>query len=89
MAMAVFVSIITFTDPLSLLSCIGSCLQTKAAFSQQDKALRFWMIIGTSFWLTHNALAQSPTAVLMEALFISSNLMGYYRFYIAKQPVTH
>ncbi len=83
MATAVLVSAITFTGPLSILSCIGSCLQTKAAFCQQDKALRLWMIIGTSFWLIHNALAQSPTAVLMEALFISSNLIGYYRFYIA------
>jgi hypothetical protein len=30
----------------------------------------------------HNILAGSPGAVLMEAIFISSNIVGYFRFYI-------
>lgn len=87
MGAAVLVSAITFTGSLSLLSGIASCLQTKAAFCQQDKHLRMWMMLGTSFWLLHNVLANSPTAVLMEALFIGSNFIGYYRFYIAKTPI--
>ena len=40
------------------------------------------MLIGTSLWIVHNFLAGSPGAVLMEAIFISSNLVGYFRFYI-------
>lgn len=87
MGAAVIVSVITFTGALSLLSVIASCLQTKAAFCQQDKKLRLWMMLGTSVWLLHNVLAHSPTAVLMEALFIGSNIMGYYRFHIAKTPL--
>jgi hypothetical protein len=40
------------------------------------------MLVGTMIWITHNYLAGSPGAVLMEALFISSNLVGYFRYYI-------
>ena len=55
-----------------------------AAFQEDDRRLRQLMIVGTSFWLLHNYLIGSPTAVLMEVLFISSNLVGYYRYYFKK-----
>jgi hypothetical protein len=55
-----------------------------AAFQEDDRRLRQLMIVGTSFWLLHNYLIGSPTAVLMEVLFISSNLAGYYRYYVKK-----
>lgn len=73
---------LTYTGVVSLLSCIGAVIQTVAAFNQNDKKLRQLMIVGTSFWLFHNYLVESPMAVIMEALFIGSNLVGYYRFYI-------
>ncbi|PKG80867.1 hypothetical protein CXF85_22455 [Colwellia sp. 75C3] len=72
----------TFNGVVSLISCVGAVMQTIAAFCPKDKKLRQLMIVGTSFWLLHNYLVNSPTAVIMEALFISSNLFGYYRFYI-------
>ena len=74
----------TFQGFLSILSCIGSIFQTLGAFNRDDKHLRQLMIIGTLFWLCHNFFAHSPVAVLMEILFLSSNLIGYYRFYIKK-----
>lgn len=80
---AMVVTSLTYSGVISLISFTGATLQTIAAFCQQDKKLRQFMIIGTSVWLVHNALVGSPTAVLMEALFISSNLIGYYRFYIS------
>ena len=42
------------------------------------------MLIGTGLWLIHNILAGTPMAVLMEILFITSNLVGYYRFYMKR-----
>jgi Bacterial inner membrane protein len=76
---------ITFQGLLSILSGVGSIFQTLGAFNRNDKHLRQLMIIGTLFWLCHNFLAQSPVAVLMEILFLSSNIIGYYRFYFPKQ----
>jgi hypothetical protein len=74
-------SVITYSGLISVISCLGSIFQTIAAFNKDDRRLREFMIIGTAFWLLHNYLIGSPTAVIMEVLFISSNLFGYYRFY--------
>ncbi len=79
----------TFQGFLSILSCLGSIFQTFGAFSNNDKRLRQLMIIGTFFWLCHNYFAASPVAVLMEILFLSSNFIGYYRFYFKGQECTN
>lgn len=73
---------VTFSGVVSLVSGLASVIQTAAAFNQDDRRLRELMIVGTALWLIHNYLVGSPTAVLMEALFISSNLIGYYRYYL-------
>ncbi|NRD74939.1 YgjV family protein [Shewanella sp. VB17] len=78
---ALMITLTTFSGLLSVLSFSGTIFQTTAAFCQSDQRLRQLMIVGTSFWLVHNYLAGSPTAVLMELLFIGSNLLGYYRYY--------
>ncbi len=85
--MAVFIgaslviAAVTFHGMLSILSCLGSICGTIGSFSRTDKRLRQLMLLATSLWLVHNVLAGSPTAVLMEGVFISSNLVGYYRYY--------
>ncbi|QYJ87241.1 YgjV family protein [Shewanella mesophila] len=81
LAMSTLVTTLTFGGLLSLISFAGSAMQTVAAFCQSDQRLRQLMIIGTSLWLINNILVGSPTAVLMEMLFIGSNLVGYYRYY--------
>jgi hypothetical protein len=73
---------LTYVGFISLMSCAGSLLQTTAAFCEDDKRLRELMIVGTSFWVFHNYLAHSPMAVVMELLFMTSNVVGYYRYYI-------
>ncbi|TKB50623.1 YgjV family protein [Ferrimonas sediminicola] len=65
----------------SLLSGLGSTIQTIAAFRPCDRQLRLTMLLGISFWLAHNLLVGSPMAVAMESLFILSNLVGYWRHY--------
>jgi hypothetical protein len=44
--------------------------------------LRQLMFIGTCLWLIHNIIAGSPGAVIMEIIFLSSNMVGYFRYYI-------
>jgi len=86
--MAVFVvatvtiSIVTYEGVLSILGCSGATFGTVASFCREDKLLRQLMLAGTSLWIVHNFLAGSPGAVLMEAIFISSNIVGYFRYYI-------
>ena len=78
---AVAVATLTFHGTLSVLGCIGAIFGTIGSFCKEDKQLRLNMLAATSVWLAHNCLAGTPTAVLMEALFLASNLLGYYRFY--------
>ncbi|CAK2649337.1 YgjV family protein [Vibrio crassostreae] len=72
---------LTYSGLVSVIGCFASIFQTVAAFNKDDRRLREFMIVGTALWLTHNYLIGSPTAVVMEILFISSNLIGYYRYY--------
>ena len=76
------VAAVTYEGILSILGCSGAIFGTIASFSNDDKLLRQLMFIGTSLWLIHNILAGSPGAVLMEIIFLGSNLVGYFRYYI-------
>lgn len=81
-SLAVMIAIVTFSGPLSILTCLGSIFGTVGSFCKEDKRLRQFMLLGTALWLINNVLIGSPMAVVMEILFIGSNLIGYYRFYI-------
>lgn len=84
------ISAFSFEGLLSVLGCTATVFTTIASFSKDDKLLRQLMLVGTMIWITHNYLAGSPGAVLMEALFISSNLVGYFRYYIRpKKLILH
>ena len=82
--LSILVSIITFQNFLSIISCIAAIFGTLASFHKEDRQLRQLMVLGSSFWILHNALVFSPVAVIMETIFLSSNLIGYYRFYLKK-----
>ncbi len=76
------IAALSYEGLLSILACAGGCFGTAASFCKEDKQLRQLMLVGTSLWIIHNYLAGSPAAVLMEAIFIGSNLVGYFRYYI-------
>jgi len=75
---------LTFHGILSLCSGMGSIFGTIGSFCRSDRTLRLVMIGATSLWLVHNCLAGTPMAVLMEALFLGSNILGFYRFYLRR-----
>ena len=83
--LSLIIGIVTFHGGLSVLSTLGAIFGTMSAFEKNDKQLRQLMMVATSFWIIHNTLALTPVAVVMELLFISSNAVGYYRFYIKKR----
>lgn len=83
-ALSILVSILTFQGYLSIISCLAAIFGTLGSFHKEDQQLRQLMIIASSLWILHNALSLSPLAVVMEFLFLGSNLIGYYRFYIKK-----
>ncbi|EKD35386.1 MAG: hypothetical protein ACD_75C01933G0002 [uncultured bacterium] len=86
----IVVAAASYEGILSILAGTGGVFGTVASFCKEDKQLRQLMLVGTSLWLIHNILAGSPGAVVMEVLFIGSNLVGYFRYYIRpKKQVLH
>lgn len=84
LAATVAMTLCTFNGLLSLCSGLGSMFGTVGSFCRSDRTLRLVMMGATSLWLVHNILAGTPMAVLMEALFLGSNILGYYRFYLRR-----
>ena len=77
--------IATYQSFTSIISFIGSSLQTIGAFSRNDREMRLIMMVGTLVWLVHNVVVNSPMAIVMEIVFLVSNLAAYYRFYLKRR----
>ncbi|MFP4402470.1 MAG: YgjV family protein [Candidatus Nanoarchaeia archaeon] len=52
-----------------------------AKFFENDKYIRILIMIGTILVIIYNSLVFSPVGVLLEILFLISNLIGYYKHY--------
>ena len=76
------VAALTFSGILSILSACATSLFTIGAFQRDDKTLRLLSIAAVSLWIVHNVLAKSVMGTVLELFFLSSCLLGYYRFYI-------
>ncbi len=76
---------ITYQQPVNLLAFLATTCFTYANFRKDDKSLRLLMMLGTTVWIIHNALVGSPVAVLVEASFLTGNIVGYYRHYFRKK----
>jgi len=76
------IGLFTYDGYLTLLGCAATTFGTIASFCKDDKPLRQFMAVCAGFWIIHNYLAGSPGAVLLETIFLSSNLVGYFRYYI-------
>jgi hypothetical protein len=79
---ATLVLIFTYESPLNFLPFLGAILGAVGSFHGTDKVLRVCAMVGTVGWVIHNAVIGSPAAFGLEALFLASNLLGFWRFYL-------
>ena len=75
----------TYQAPLDLLFYVGLTIFIIGNFQKNDKSMRKLMMCGTSIAVLYNILIPSPMGALEEAIFLMSNFIGYWRFYIRKQ----
>ena len=73
---------LSYKNPLSFLALCATVLATYGSFQKTDQRVRVILMICAAIWTVHNALAKTPVAALMEATFLTSNLVGYWRFYL-------
>lgn len=76
---------IFYKDNLDLLILLAMSLSTIASFRKDDHSLRLFMMWGTCSTILYNFLIFSPVGVLLESIFLTSNLVGYYRHYLRKK----
>lgn len=78
------VTIAFYKDYYDILILLAMSLSTIASFRKDDHSLRLFMMCGTFTTICYNFLIFSPVGILLEAMFLGSNLIGYYRHYIHK-----
>lgn len=54
-------------------------------FQKNDKRIRLFIMGATLLTITYNILIFTPMGVLLEVLFLSSNILGFYRHYLRKK----
>jgi hypothetical protein len=78
----------TYNAPIDLLLYIGVSFVIIGNFQEDNKLMRKLMMCGTALAVLYNILIPSPMGALNEAIFLTSNFIGYRRFYIRKQKET-
>lgn len=78
------VLILTFSELLDLIFFSWITISMIWNFQDQkhNKLMRILMMIWTSIVILYNTLIFSPMAILTEVLFLMSNFIWYFRFYI-------
>lgn len=69
---------------VSYLGLIAGFFFAFAVFREDDRNLRLLTMCGTSFWLAHVFFVWSPIAIFIEISMLTSNIIGYWRYYIRK-----
>lgn len=79
------ITYLLYKDIYDIIIFIGITFVTIWVFQKNDKYLRQFMMCGTSCIILYNFLIFSPVGVLLETIFLGSNAVGYYRYYIKKR----
>ena len=74
---------LSYKNPLGFLALFLTLLATYGTFQKTDKKVRLIYMICAASWVVHNFLVGSPVATVMEATFLTSNLVAYRRFYLS------
>jgi len=78
-------TIVFFKDYFDLLILLAMSLSTIASFRKDDHSLRLLMMWWTLTTIFYNFIIFTPVWVLLESIFLWSNIVGYYRHYLRKK----
>jgi hypothetical protein len=79
------ITYVFYKDIYDVIILIWMIFVTIWVFQKDDKYLRQFMMCGTSCIILYNFLIFSPVGILLESLFLWSNLIWYYKHYIKKR----
>lgn len=84
-AISTVATIILYKDFLDIIMYIANVIGSIVAFQKSDKSLRLLAMSWTSLVIVYNILVKTPMGVLIETIFLLSNFVGYYRYYLRKK----
>lgn len=70
---------VTWQGIISLLPFMAGLIGTYALWMASAQRIRWLMLPGSLFWIVHNILVVSPTAVASDMINIGSILLGLWR----------
>ena len=70
----------SYKNSLGIVGLFATLLATVGSFQRDHQVVRVYFMLSATSWMVHNTLAGTPVAALMEATFLTSNLIGYWRF---------
>jgi len=71
----------TYQSAIDLILYLGVCGFIIGNFQTDNKRMRQIMMLGTSLIVIYNAVILDPVGAIMEGSFLTSNVIGYYRYY--------
>ena len=78
-------TIIFWKDAYDILAFLAASLNTLWSFQKNEKYLRYFFMTSWPCLIGYNYFIGSPMWMLLESVFLLSNIVGYYRYYISKK----
>ena len=76
--------LLTYSAVLDIIFYVGSILIIIGNFQTNTKYLRLIMMAGTILIIIYNGLIFTPVGIILETVFLISNIIGYYRHHLRK-----
>ncbi len=70
----------TYKSPIEFLGLFATLSATYGSFRSTAQRVRAIMMLSNVSWMVHNIVVGTPVAAVMEATFLASNVLGYWRF---------
>ena len=78
----------TYESPVGCLGLLGTLAATYGSFQRSEPRLRVFHMLSNVSWMVHNILVWTPVAAVTEATFLTSNVLGYWRFHREDGPAS-
>ena len=80
-----FLTAYFWKDIYDILPFLSATINTVWVFQVKDKKLRLVMMCSPPIMMLYYFFIFSPIGILLETVFLSGNIVGYYRHYISKK----
>ncbi len=71
----------SYKSPIGFLGLFGTLSATYGSFQRSEQRLRVFHMLSNVSWMVHNIVVGTPVAAVTEATFLTSNVLGYWRFH--------